>query len=66
MLRRYSDDPIADAAAFDAECARLEKQVPVCDYCGLPVMEDFYFEINSDAICAECMDRHFRREVVIE
>lgn len=63
---RYTDDPVADAAAYDAELARLEEQVPVCSYCGKPVAEDYYYEINDEVICAECMDRHFRREVVVD
>lgn len=63
---RYTDDPIADAAAYDAELARLEEQVPVCSYCGKPVAEDYYYEINDEVICAECMDRHFRKEVIVE
>ena len=63
---RYTDDPIADYEAYEAELARLEKEVPVCDYCNRPVADDFYYEINDEVICAECMEQHFRREVVIE
>lgn len=63
---RYTDDPIADHEAYEAELARLEKEVPVCDYCNRPVADDFYYEINDEVICAECMEQHFRREVVIE
>lgn len=63
---RYTDDPIADHEAYEAELARLEKEVPVCDYCNRPVAEDFYYEINDEVICAECMEQHFRREVVVD
>ena len=63
---RYTDDPIADHEAYEAELARLEKEVPVCDYCNRPVADDFYYEINDEVICAECMEQHFRREVVVE
>ena len=63
---RYTDDPVADAAAYDAELARLEKELPVCCNCDRPVMDDYYYEINDEVICAECLDKHFRREVVIE
>lgn len=63
---RYTDDPVADHEAYEAELARLEKEVPVCDYCNRPVAEDFYYEINDEVICAECMEQHFRREVVID
>ena len=52
---RYTDDPIADHEAYEAELARLEKEVPVCDYCNRPVADDFYYEINDEVICAECM-----------
>lgn len=63
---RYTDDPVADAAAYDAELARLEEKVPACSYCGRPVAEDFYYEINDEVICASCLDQHFRKEVVVE
>lgn len=63
---RYTDDPVADHEAYEAELARLEAQVPVCGYCDRPVMDDFYYEINDEAVCAECMDKHFRREVEVE
>lgn len=65
-MLRYTDDPIADAAAYDAELARLEEKVPVCCYCNRPVAEDYYYEINDEVICAECLQQHFRREVVVE
>jgi len=63
---RYTDDPVADAAAYDAELVRLEQQVPVCDYCNRPVPEDFYYEINDEVFCAECLDKHFRKGVVVD
>ena len=63
---RYTDDPVADAAAYDEELARLEKEVPVCCYCNKPVADDYYYEINDEVICADCMQQHFKREVVIE
>lgn len=61
---RYTDDPVADHEAYEAELARLEEQVPVCDHCNIPVMEDFCYEVNEDRfICAECLDKHYRYEV---
>lgn len=64
---RYTDDPVADAAAYDAELARLEKEVPVCCKCHKPVMDDFYYELDEERIvCAECLDKHFKKRVEIE
>lgn len=66
MVFRYTDDPVADAEAYYNELARLEEKVPVCDCCSQPVAEDYYYEINDEVICAECMDNHFRKDVVVE
>lgn len=63
---RYTGEAAADAAAFEVELPRLEKEVPVCTYCNRPVAEDYYYEINDEVICAECMERDFRKEVVVK
>lgn len=65
MIFRF-EDPVADAAAYDAELARLAEQVPDCEICNKPVAEDYYYEINDVVICAECMDKHFKKEVVVD
>ena len=58
--------PFTSLAEFEAEVDRLAKQVPVCSRCDKPVAEDFYFEINGEVICAECLDKYFRRKVAVE
>ena len=53
---RYPD-PLDDHRAWEAELARLEKQVPVCCDHDVPIMEDFYYEIDDERpICAECLE----------
>lgn len=61
---RYPD-PHDDHKAWEAELERLEKEVPVCCYCNRPVMDDFYYEINDEVFCAECLDKHFKKEVMV-
>ena len=63
---RYTDDPLSDYAAYDAELVRLEKMVPKCCCCGKPIMDDYYYEINDEAYCANCMDKNFKKRVEIE
>lgn len=64
---RYSGDPLADHAAYEAELARLEKLVPVCCKCKQPIMDDFYYELDEERnVCAECLDKHFKKRVEIE
>lgn len=38
-------------------------RLPKCDYCGEPVQDDFYYEINGDVICEHCLDQFFKKEV---
>lgn len=62
---RYTDDPVADAAAYDAELARLESLVPYCHHCMAPIMEDSYYEIDEGrSNCAEHLDEYHKRKVV--
>ena len=58
---RYTDDPIADYDAYEAECAeRLEKR-PLCYICGERIQDEYLFEIDGDLICEECLKDNYRR-----
>lgn len=60
-----SDDPNADFDRWDADRERRLAELPECDYCGDPIQDDFYYEINGDIICRGCLDRNFRKEVAV-
>lgn len=36
---------------------------PLCDICDQPVRDDHYYNINGDVICADCMEKYFRKEL---
>lgn len=36
---------------------------PACDYCDRTITDAYYYEINGDAICQECLDQVFRKEL---
>lgn len=60
---RYTDDPLSDYAAYEAELAWLEKQVPVCMHGDHPVMEDHYYGFSDEqVICAEHLDEYHKCE----
>lgn len=40
--------------------AALEKR-PKCDYCNEPIQDDYFFEINGEFICEDCLDRFFKK-----
>ena len=51
---------------WEAHEARLGKALSerlVCDYCGCHIPEDYYFEINGDIICEECLELHFKKYI---
>ena len=41
---------------------RLAKR-PVCHYCGQPIQDEFFYEIDCEKVCEECLNLHFRRMV---
>ena len=57
-----SDDPLLDFARYDREQTRLLKQLPECDYCGKPIQDEHYFDINGDVMCEKCLIRSFRKD----
>lgn len=58
-----TDDPAADFDRWDAEQeAELEK-LPVCSYCDLPIQDEYFYEINDEVICEECLNQNFRKSV---
>lgn len=60
---RYPD-PLDDHKAWEAELARLEKLVPVCCKCKAPIPDDYYYEVEEGMpLCAECLDKHFKKRV---
>lgn len=57
-------DPLADFARHDREQAQWEKSLPKCDVCGEPI-QDYYYEIDGEIICQECLDDNFRKKVEV-
>ena len=47
----------------DAEQERQLQKLPVCTYCGEPVLDDFLYLINDEIICIGCLNDHFRKDV---
>lgn len=65
-MLRYTDDPISDYAAYEAELVRLEQLVPRCFKCKKPIMDDYYYEVEEGVpLCADCLDRHYKKRVEV-
>lgn len=57
----YTDDPVADAARYDAEQERLLEKLPKCEYCREPITDDHFYDIDGTFVCEECLNSEFRK-----
>lgn len=58
-----TDDPLLDFDRYDRQQnADLDKR-PLCCFRGDPIQDDFYYEINGEYFCEDCLDMHFRKAV---
>lgn len=47
----------------DYERAEAEKELPVCSECGEPIQDDYYYFINDEILCEECLITNYRKSV---
>lgn len=59
----YTDDPIADFEAWDAEQQRKLDSFPKCVECGKRIQDDELFDIDGDLYCLNCADDLFKHSV---
>ena len=45
----------------DDEQEKQLKELPVCDYCGEPVQDEYYYQINDEVICTRCLNEYCRK-----
>ena len=56
QMMMWTDDPVKDADAYDAECEARLKRRPVCDVCNEHIQDDHYYDIFGHIICPSCVD----------
>ncbi len=49
--------------AHEREQEEALEKLPECDYCGEYIQDDYYFDINGDIVCEECLKKEFRKRV---
>ena len=45
----------------EREMERKLASRPVCEDCGNPIQDEFYFEVEGDILCEECMHDRYRK-----
>ena len=58
----YTDDPIADFEAWDAEQQKKLDSFPKCTECGKRIQDDELFDVYGDLYCWDCAIKEFRRQ----
>lgn len=47
----------------DEELEMELRNLPECEYCGHKIQDDFFYLINGEIICEECLNDSFRKRV---
>ena len=52
--------------AHEWEMERRLARLPVCDCCGEPIQDEFFYEFDFKKICPSCLELNYRRIVEVE
>lgn len=49
--------------AHERRKEKLLEQLPLCEAhkCRHPIQDDYYFEIDGEILCEDCMNRRYRK-----
>lgn len=63
LMPYYSLNPVADFHSYDRELERMLNRLPVCDNprCKCRIQDDYYFEIEGEILCEDCMNERYRK-----
>lgn len=59
----YVPDNYDAWAKFDAEQTEEMERLPVCDLYNKTIDDEFYFEIEGEIFCEDCLNEVFRKSV---
>lgn len=59
----YTDNPVADFERYDKEQQAKLLALPVCADCGHPAQDDYFYVINDEVICPDCLDSNYRHDL---
>lgn len=62
MLFR-SDDPVRDAERHDRYQTRQQEKFPLCECCDQRIAEGYYFTINGEILCLDCVTEEYGKRV---
>ena len=61
-----NEPAFADHDRQEDKCERYLSRLPICSMCDQPIQDDYYYVIEGENICPECLDENFKRTVDFE
>lgn len=58
----FTDDPVADFLRHDREMSRNARRFPTCVHCKDSITDDFYYEIEGECVCFDCLFKHYAKD----
>lgn len=57
----WTDDPLKDFERHEEEKEKWLASRPICDCCGEPIQEDYYFDLgDNEHICEDCLNGNLK------
>lgn len=53
-------DPWHDVLERDSAYYEYEQSLPTCDECGEKIHDDYYYDINGEILCEDCLKKYRR------
>ena len=50
-------------ARYDDEKERELAKLPICADCDQPIQDDYYYLINDECICPDCLESGYRKDI---
>lgn len=60
---RITDDPLRDFDTWEREREAELKRLPKCGKCENPIQDDFYYDIDGDILCEDCLNDLYKHPV---
>jgi formylmethanofuran dehydrogenase subunit E len=58
----WSGDAYKDADTNDWRNRRRSRTLPKCFFCEQPIVDEHLYNINSELVCTECLNKEYREE----
>lgn len=61
-MSEYIPDYTDLHADYERDQARRLAKFPTCDYCGEPITDEYFYNIDGTFICEACLKDEFRKD----